>query len=67
MISIHAAQEGCDITRSTFNATMAIFQSTQPKRAATFDVWVIFQEEAISIHAAQEGCDTFKDLLSKKF
>ena len=33
------------------------FQSTQPKRAATLDVKVIFPLVAISIHAAQEGCD----------
>ena len=34
-----------------------IFQSTQPKRAATNHVGKLHSFTAISIHAAQEGCD----------
>ena len=35
-----------------------IFQSTQPKRAATVDYIVSATGLKISIHAAQEGCDS---------
>ena len=56
-ISIHAAQEGCDPSwRQTVNIT-PIFQSTQPKRAATAGFSAYFSDSEISIHAAQEGCD----------
>ena len=63
-ISIHAAQEGCDWGWREFPTLPALFQSTQPKRAATarrpaFTAW-----QAISIHAAQEGCD-FNSRLQK--
>ena len=34
-ISIHAAQEGCDAGKRAMMNSMLIFQSTQPKRAAT--------------------------------
>ena len=34
-ISIHAAQEGCDSKANKKYAELFIFQSTQPKRAAT--------------------------------
>ena len=34
-ISIHAAQEGCDSVLKTPHLKLALFQSTQPKRAAT--------------------------------
>ena len=34
-ISIHAAQEGCDAVPLPINSNLRIFQSTQPKRAAT--------------------------------
>ena len=34
-ISIHAAQEGCDIPSLPFQIKQKRFQSTQPKRAAT--------------------------------
>ena len=36
-ISIHAAQEGCDFNRGGNPTLAVIFQSTQPKRAATAD------------------------------
>ena len=58
-ISIHAALMGCDQATATEILTFP-FQSTQPKRAATFQVRLI--EECIpdiSIHAAQEGCDIY--------
>ena len=35
IISIHAAQEGCDLTAIEFINVVLTFQSTQPKRAAT--------------------------------
>ena len=35
-----------------------IFQSTQPKRAATGQSYAAAMAQAISIHAAQEGCDS---------
>ena len=35
-ISIHAAQEGCDYFAKKCKTKITIFQSTQPKRAATF-------------------------------
>ena len=35
IISIHAAQEGCDVIGSAIHALTVLFQSTQPKRAAT--------------------------------
>ena len=34
-ISIHAAQEGCDLIQLSVNMLTKLFQSTQPKRAAT--------------------------------
>ena len=34
-ISIHAAQEGCDLSPWGFFYFLFVFQSTQPKRAAT--------------------------------
>ena len=34
-ISIHAAQEGCDIRTAIHFNYSSLFQSTQPKRAAT--------------------------------
>ena len=34
-ISIHAAQEGCDLILQRYMVITLIFQSTQPKRAAT--------------------------------
>ena len=79
-ISIHAAQEGCDqgfsgylfFTDMNFNPrsprglrpqpaqqaqSVLQFQSTQPKRAATFICKIKTHPPKISIHAAQEGCD----------
>ena len=56
-ISIHAAQEGCDGDSVTITSTGKIFQSTQPKRAATEMEVAVKVNESISIHAAQEGCD----------
>ena len=38
-ISIHAAQEGCDFNVFSFIKLVKIFQSTQPKRAATPVLW----------------------------
>ncbi len=35
VISIHAAQEGCDYQAATATLIPSVFQSTQPKRAAT--------------------------------
>ena len=37
IISIHAAQEGCDFIKQHFIKRLQIFQSTQPKRAATLE------------------------------
>ena len=34
-ISIHAAQEGCDVMTGASTSAAGTFQSTQPKRAAT--------------------------------
>ena len=57
-ISIHAAQEGCDCTLYTAWLVKLVFQSTQPKRAATADGCSHSKISlSISIHAAQEGCD----------
>ena len=36
---------------------MKLFQSTQPKRAATDNYLFLKGANGISIHAAQEGCD----------
>ena len=45
-----------------------LFQSTQPKRAATQHHWHYISNITISIHAAQEGCDlALKLSLIKKF
>ena len=57
-ISIHAAQEGCDSNYNQVCIDVALFQSTQPKRAATFNQYSVDAVTAISIHAAQEGCDS---------
>ena len=35
VISIHAAQEGCDVKAQSYLQFLSVFQSTQPKRAAT--------------------------------
>ena len=81
LISIHAAQEGCDGKclktcpllkdfnprsprglRPTFDGVYlknSIFQSTQPKRAATDNLLPFTVKLIISIHAAQEGCDQY--------
>ena len=56
-ISIHAAQEGCDQAQWSAQAVTRLFQSTQPKRAATWRDTVNDFALKISIHAAQEGCD----------
>ena len=39
-ISIHAAQEGCDVCCFTSQTAFSVFQSTQPKRAATISASV---------------------------
>ena len=57
-ISIHAAQEGCDQKQLAVLPVRYLFQSTQPKRAATCTVQYVHKKAGISIHAAQEGCDT---------
>ena len=57
VISIHAAQEGCDGILYNDDKQIVSFQSTQPKRAATSGYCGILTVNAISIHAAQEGCD----------
>ena len=57
MISIHAAQEGCDKFQNGFHKFHKVFQSTQPKRAATELAQWANDSNGISIHAAQEGCD----------
>ena len=57
IISIHAAQEGCDSAGLKLVINGTGFQSTQPKRAATFIVADAKVNPYISIHAAQEGCD----------
>ena len=58
IISIHAAQEGCDRRKQAYCLAAALFQSTQPKRAATAEQRKNNPERVkISIHAAQEGCD----------
>ena len=56
-ISIHAAQEGCDLISLILMLSLRKFQSTQPKRAATVEEAKVAIKQAISIHAAQEGCD----------
>ena len=38
-----------------------VFQSTQPKRAATGGLFMALELGSISIHAAQEGCDSATD------
>ena len=57
VISIHAAQEGCDYYAQNIITCFARFQSTQPKRAATKTLKGLIDQIDISIHAAQEGCD----------
>ena len=64
MISIHAAQEGCDLKMMAKRPTGKQFQSTQPKRAATRLTARNKKPEGISIHAAQEGCDSASFFLS---
>ena len=44
--------------RTPMNLPLHIFQSTQPKRAATWSDVDDMLRNLISIHAAQEGCDT---------
>ena len=56
-ISIHAAHEGCDETILRAMGDTAIFQSTQPMRAATGEWGLYHSPFLISIHAAHEGCD----------
>ena len=81
IISIHAAQEGCDVSASyafvaafcyfnprsprglrlnssSISSQISLFQSTQPKRAATKAILPYLDCKIISIHAAQEGCDS---------
>ena len=58
LISIHAAQEGCDRLPAMQTINGPLFQSTQPKRAATIGYNRRSNTYCISIHAAQEGCDS---------
>ena len=55
-ISIHAAREGGDVA-TTAAASVQIFQSTPPVKAATAAVDVRLPIAGISIHAAREGGD----------
>ena len=66
-ISIHAAQEGCDRQSLSMRWNLQVFQSTQPKRAATKTGWHMDSLQLISIHAAQEGCDLVPSRPSKLF
>ena len=49
--------------------SITVFQSTQPKRAATIDLSGFDDAAFISIHAAQEGCDlpVFQKVLSRRY
>ena len=60
IISIHAAQEGCDHLWCQLRQLHQVFQSTQPKRAATHREHQDRGHPNISIHAAQEGCDVLQ-------
>ena len=57
IISIHAAQEGCDRRCLVLVRLTVKFQSTQPKRAATLFDNSLSLLQSISIHAARVGCD----------
>ena len=54
-ISIHAAHAGSDVDIESDTSSLAIFQSTQPMRAATSKRSFASRRSFISIHAAQVG------------
>ena len=57
IVSIHAAQAGCDKGKCITPSSSSLFQFTQPKRAATtYRTWMQHNKQ-VSIHAAQAGCD----------
>ena len=58
LVSIHAAQAGCDTDPPPMTEADIVFQFTQPKRAATEDAVRLCHRPPVSIHAAQAGCDT---------
>ena len=57
LVSIHAAQAGCDLPLHLCQVLMCLFQFTQPKRAATGVNVLANGVTIVSIHAAQAGCD----------
>ena len=57
MVSIHAAQAGCDYFLYSRCKTNNKFQFTQLKRAATGKSKCMCTATLVSIHAAQAGCD----------
>ena len=60
LVSIHAAQAGCDPMSITEQILYARFQFTQPKRAATVGNFEDIDFTSVSIHAAQAGCDPWQ-------
>ena len=56
-VSIHAAREGGDMVTLLTAATLSLFQSTPPVKAATFIQIYDRLITMVSIHAAREGGD----------
>ena len=56
-ISIHAAQEGCDVAEQVGNEPLYNFNPRSPRGLRQDKIKNGTSRKGISIHAAQEGCD----------
>ena len=56
-ISIHAAQEGCDLIMTAERARHLISIHAAQEGCDVDEDLKFYRDMAISIHAAQEGCD----------
>ena len=58
LVSIHAAQAGCDLVCTQNNEAHNRFNSRSPSGLRLFDDFQHYLQHVVSIHAAQAGCDS---------
>ena len=63
-ISIHAPAKGATLVTHTFDITMAVFQSTLPRRERPIPCRLTVVIGKISIHAPASGATAFIDIFS---
>ena len=64
IISIHAPAKGATLVTHTFDITMAVFQSTLPRRERPIPCRLTVVIGKISIHAPASGATAFIDIFS---